>query len=212
MQQILRGATVTHMPLRKLFLGIGANLDDPAATLADAVGALARIPGWHVDQISPLYRTTPVGLLDQPDFLNAALALSVELPNDPAAAALEVLVRCKELERLFGRVASVRNGPRRLDLDIIALDDLAVIQPRPPGIDLNASGEETAVVRPLVVPHPAAHERLFVLAPLADIAPGLHAPGWRGSAAQLRDARLTVEGEGAAIRIGAWDFAAARWV
>ena len=200
------------MPLRKLFLGIGANLDDPAATLADAVGSLARIPGWHVDQISPLYRTTPVGLLDQPDFMNAALALSVELPDDPAAAALEVLVRCKELERLFGRVASVRNGPRRLDLDIIALDDLAVIQPRPAGVDLDANGEETAVVRPLVVPHPAAHERLFVLAPLADIAPGLHAPGWCGSAAQLRDARLTVEGEGAAIRIGAWDVAAARWV
>ena len=99
-----------------------------------------------------------LGVVDQPDFLNAALALTVELPDDPAAAALEVLVRCKALERHFGRVASVRNGPRRLDLDIIALDDLAVIQPRPRGVDLDESGDENAMARPLVVPHPAAHE------------------------------------------------------
>ena len=67
-------------------LGIGANLDDPVATLAEAVVALARIPGWSVEQVSPLYRTTPVGLVDQPEFFNAALRMRATLPEEPAAA------------------------------------------------------------------------------------------------------------------------------
>ena len=189
------------MAQRTVYLGIGANLDDPATTLAEAVGALARIPGWRMGAISPLYRTTPVGLLDQPDFYNAALEIHAELPDAAGDAALEVLARCKELERLSGRVATVRNGPRRLDLDIIAIDGEAILVPRP-----------TEDGRALVVPHPAAHERLFVLAPLADIAPSLRAPGWRSSARELRDARRTAEGEAAAVRIGAWDESARRWV
>jgi len=194
------------MTLREIHLGIGANLDDPAATLADAVEAIARIPGWNVVAISPLYRTRPVGYADQPDFYNAALAVRAQLSKDPAAAALEVLIRCKELETLFGRVATIRNGPRRLDIDIIAMGDAAVIQPRPRGTE---GGTED---RPLVVPHPSAQERLFVLAPLADIAPRLRAPGWRGTASEMRDARERDEGEGAVLRVGAWDERAKRWV
>jgi 7,8-dihydro-6-hydroxymethylpterin-pyrophosphokinase len=66
--------------------------------------------------------------------------------------------------------------------------------------------------RPLVVPHPASASRLFVLAPLADISPTLKAPGWQGTARELRDVQRRVEGEAAALCVGAWDEAALRWV
>jgi len=189
-------------------LGIGANLDDPVATLAEAVLALARIPGWNLEQVSPLYRTTPVGLVDQPEFFNAALRVRASLPDEPAAAAVEVLIRVKELERLFGRIPTVRFGPRRLDIDIIAMDDIAVVHPRPLGTEPEGADAD----RPLVVPHPSATERLFVLAPLADISPTLQAPGWQGTARELRDAQRGVEGDAAAVCVGAWDNAALRWV
>lgn len=191
-----------------LHLGIGANLDDPVSTLAEAVVAIAHIPGWNVEHVSPLYRTTPVGLVEQPEFFNAALQVRASLPEEPAAAAVEVLVRVKELERLFGRVPTVRFGPRRLDIDIIAMGDIAVVHPRPHGTE----AEGADVDRPLVVPHPAATERLFVLAPLADISPTLKVPGWAGTARELRDVRRRVEGEAAALCVGAWDQAALRWV
>jgi len=191
-----------------LHLGIGANLDDPVATLAEAVVALAHGPGWSVEQVSPLYRTTPVGLADQPEFFNAALRVRAALPDEPATAAVEVLLRVKELERLFGRVPTVRFGPRRLDIDIIAMGEIAVVHPRPRGTEAEGADAE----RPLVVPHPAATERLFVLAPLADISPTMTAPGWPGTARELRDIQRRVEGEAAAICVGAWDPAALRWV
>ena len=189
-------------------LGIGANLDDPVATLAEAVVALAHIPGWSVEQVSPLYRTTPVGLIDQPEFFNAALQMRATLPEEPAAAAVEVLMRVKELERLFGRVPTVRFGPRRLDIDIITMENIAVVHPRPHGTDPDGTDGD----RPLVVPHPSATERLFVLAPLADISPTLKAPGWHGTARELRDVQRGIEGEAAAICVGAWDQSALRWV
>lgn len=193
---------------RVLHLGIGANLDDPVATLAEAVVALAHIPGWNLEQVSPLYRTTPVGIIDQPEFFNAALRMRASLPDEPAAAAVEVLVRVKELERLFGRVPTVRFGPRRLDIDIIAMENIAVVHPRPHGTEPEGEGAD----RPLVVPHPSATERLFVLAPLADISPTLKAPGWGGTARELRDVQRRVEGEAAALCVGAWDSTALRWV
>lgn len=193
---------------RVVHLGIGANLDDPVATLTEAVVALSHIPGWSVEQVSPLYRTAPVGLVDQPEFFNAALTLRIKLPNEPAEAAIEVLMRIKELERLFGRVPSVRFGPRRLDIDIIAMEEIAVVHPRPHGTESDGADAD----RPLVVPHPSAAERLFVLAPLADIAPALKAPGWQGTARELRDMQRRIEGDAAALCVGAWDQASLRWV
>ena len=189
-------------------LGIGANLDDPVATLTEAVIALAHIPGWKMERVSPLYRTTPVGLVDQPEFFNAALQVRATLPEEPAEAAIEVLTRVKELEQLFGRVPTVRFGPRRLDIDIIAMENIAVVHPRPRGTEPDGAD----VDRPLVVPHPAAASRLFVLAPLADISPTLKAPGWQGTARELRDTQRHVEGDAAALCVGAWDEAALRWV
>jgi 2-amino-4-hydroxy-6-hydroxymethyldihydropteridine diphosphokinase len=129
-------------------LTAGLDPDDPVATLAEAVVALAHIPGWSVEQVSPLYRTTPVGLVDQPEFFNAALRMRATLPGEPAAAAVEVLTRVKELERLFGRVPTVRFGPRRLDIDIIAMENIAVVHPRPRGTEPDGADAD----RPLVVP------------------------------------------------------------
>jgi 2-amino-4-hydroxy-6-hydroxymethyldihydropteridine diphosphokinase len=161
-----------------------------------------------MEQVSPLYRTTPVGLVDQPEFFNAALQVRATLPEEPATAAVEVLTRVKELERLFGRVPTVRFGPRRLDIDIIAMENIAVVHPRPHGTEPDGADAD----RPLVVPHPAAASRLFVLAPLADISPTLKAPGWQGTARELRDVQRRIEGDAAALCVGAWDEAALRWV
>jgi dihydroneopterin aldolase/2-amino-4-hydroxy-6-hydroxymethyldihydropteridine diphosphokinase/dihydropteroate synthase len=119
-----------------------------------------------------------------------------------------VLTRVKELERLFGRVPTVRFGPRRLDIDIIAMENIAVVHPRPHGTEPDGADAD----RPLVVPHPSAAERLFVLAPLADISPALKAPGWHGTARELRDVQRRAEGEAAALCVGAWDQASLRWV
>jgi 7,8-dihydro-6-hydroxymethylpterin-pyrophosphokinase len=105
-------------------------------------------------------------------------------------------------------VPTVRFGPRRLDIDIIAMENIAVVHPRPHGTEPDGADAD----RPLVVPHPAAAERLFVLAPLADISPALKAPGWQGTARELRDVQRCIEGEAAALCVGAWDQAALRWV
>jgi 7,8-dihydro-6-hydroxymethylpterin-pyrophosphokinase len=102
----------------------------------------------------------------------------------------------------------VRFGPRRLDIDIIAMEEIAVVHPRPHGTEPDGADTD----RPLVVPHPSAAERLFVLAPLADISPTLKAPGWQGTARELRDVQRRIEGEAAAFCVGAWDQAALRWV
>jgi 2-amino-4-hydroxy-6-hydroxymethyldihydropteridine diphosphokinase len=128
-------------------VGFGANLGDPADTIARAIEACGRL-GW-VRAVSPLYRSAPIGLVDQPDFLNAVAALDTDL--DAAA----VLAGLHQIEAEFGRVRDVRWGPRTLDLDLIAYGEMESSDPA------------------LELPHPRAHEREFVLRPLADIAPGL---------------------------------------
>ena len=141
------------------YIGLGANLGDRAETLRGAVrrlGALGRIVA-----VSSLYETEPVGFREQPSFLNAVLALESDL------APSELLDALLAIERELGRIRTFRNAPRTLDLDILLYD----------GLVLDAPG--------LTVPHPRLHERGFVLAPLAEIAPGLVHPVLRISIAQL---------------------------
>ena len=143
-------------------MALGANLGDPVATVEAALAALKALPQTTLLAVSSLYRTTPVGLRDQPDFINAVAALDTELT--PAALLEELFA----IEARFGRQRSVRNAPRTLDLDLLLHGDTRSDHPA------------------MILPHPRMHERAFVLTPLAEIAPELMLPG-HGAVTVLRD-------------------------
>jgi 2-amino-4-hydroxy-6-hydroxymethyldihydropteridine diphosphokinase len=135
----------------RAFLGMGSNLGDSRRLLRDAVKAL----GESVTAVSPLYRTEPVGgPPGQPSYLNVVVEL------DTTLTPRELLGVCQALEAGAGREPGERWGPRTLDVDILLVDDLRVNEPD------------------LVLPHPRMHERRFVMAPLADVAPDVVPPGW----------------------------------
>ena len=140
------------------YIALGANLGDPATTVLAAFAALANLPESRVLHCSSLYRTAPVGLADQPEFINAVAKLETTLAPEALLDALH------EIEQRFGRVRAERNGPRTLDLDLLLYDDQFIDLPR------------------LTLPHPRLHLRAFVLQPLAEIAPDLAIPG-RGTVA-----------------------------
>ncbi len=135
------------------YIALGANLGDPAATVNAAFAALDQLPQSRLLAKSALYRTAPVGIADQPEFVNAAALIDTTLAPE---ALLDALLG---IEQAFGRVRAERNGPRTLDLDILLYDDLTLATPR------------------LTLPHPRLHLRAFVLQPLADLAPDLAIPG-----------------------------------
>jgi 2-amino-4-hydroxy-6-hydroxymethyldihydropteridine diphosphokinase len=225
----------------RAYVGLGANLGDAEATLADAVRALAALPGVRVRGVSRLYATRPVGVADQPDFRNGVVALDVPAGPDAASGALDLLRSLKGLERAFGRRRRRRWGPRELDLDLLVFGRarLAIerppearsldaepgppaAEPGPPAAEPGGPAAEPggpaanpsleAVTDLLVIPHPAAHERLFVLAPLADLAPGLVPPGWGMSVETARRRQLAREGPDAVRPIAAWDPATGAWI
>ena len=140
------------------YIALGANLGDPAATVNAAFAALDQLPQSRLLATSALYRTAPVGIAEQPEFVNAAARVETTLAPE---ALLDALLA---IEQAFGRVRAERNGPRTLDLDILLYEDLTLVTPR------------------LSLPHPRLHLRAFVLQPLADLAPDLAIPG-RGSIA-----------------------------
>ena len=190
----------------RAYLGLGANLGDPEATLAWALGALAVAPGIRVRAVSPLYATKPWGVTDQPDFRNAVVAIDVRL------APLDLLVVLKDLEREAGRRADRRWGPRELDLDVLVYGRHVIREERPAaGRSLDAADDPAKASRLLEVPHRDLRERLFVLAPLADLAPRLVPPGWHETIATRRAAVAAGEADDAVRRVGTWDAAAGRW-
>jgi 2-amino-4-hydroxy-6-hydroxymethyldihydropteridine diphosphokinase len=146
------------------YVGIGSNLDDPRRQVEAAITALAALPSTRLIAASRRYLTTPVGPQDQPDFVNAAVALLTQL----GAQALHAELLALEA-RLGKRAPAVRFGPRRIDLDLLLW------------------GAERIETPALTVPHPRLHERAFVLYPLADLAPTLWIPG-RGRVAALKAA------------------------
>ncbi|KAB2921584.1 MAG: 2-amino-4-hydroxy-6-hydroxymethyldihydropteridine diphosphokinase [Dechloromonas sp.] len=135
------------------YVALGANLGDPASTVRAAFGALANLPDSRVVRCSALYRTAPVGIVDQPDFINAVALLETTLA--PQALLDELL----SIERRFGRQRAEKNGPRTLDLDLLLYDNCHIDLPE------------------LTLPHPRLHLRAFVLQPLLEIAPDLRLPG-----------------------------------
>ena len=143
--------------VKRAYLGFGANLGDPAATLRAAAAELGRRAGTLAAG-SRIYRSRPIGRTDQPEFLNAVARLETTLT---AERLLEELLA---VEAEFGRVRDIRWGPRTLDLDLIWYE-----------------GERREDAR-LTLPHPRAHEREFVLRPLAELDPGLDLRGQSVSA------------------------------
>lgn len=127
--------------MARAFLGLGSNLGDRPANLRAALAALG-----DVVLVSPIYETAPLYVIDQPAFLNMAAAIETDL--EP----IVLLARVKAIEDDLGRVASIRFGPRLIDIDILLMDACIVAHPE------------------LDVPHPRLAERRFALAPLADIA------------------------------------------
>jgi 2-amino-4-hydroxy-6-hydroxymethyldihydropteridine diphosphokinase len=145
----------------RAYVGLGANLGDRERTLRAAVDALAAEDGIEVVAVSTLRATDPVGVGDQPRFLNGAAELETTL------TARELLDRLLAVEQRFGRVrVPGEHGPRTLDLDLLLYGDEGLDEPG------------------LTVPHPRLHERMFVLEPLAELAPGLVVPG-RGEVESL---------------------------
>jgi 2-amino-4-hydroxy-6-hydroxymethyldihydropteridine diphosphokinase len=199
--------------MERAYVGLGANVGDARSTLPLAVRSLAEMPGIVVVGVSRLYRTKPVGVVDQPDFLNAVVALDVPAPSDPASGALALLARLKDLERRFGRPTGGRRwGPRPLDLDLLLFGTAELALDRPPeGVPLSAAIDPAAATRLLEVPHPEMRRRLFVLAPLADIAPMLTPPGWNEMIETARLARVRQEGEDAVTLEGVWNPALEDW-
>jgi 2-amino-4-hydroxy-6-hydroxymethyldihydropteridine diphosphokinase len=196
------------MPERRVraYIGLGANVGDVRATLTDAVDALARLPATRLRGVSRLYATDPVGVTDQAEFHNAAVALDVPAGTGQEAGAIALLVALKDLERRSGRQQRRRWGPRELDLDLLVFGRARLAVERPPEAGSNDVASDPAkAAELLVVPHAEARNRLFVLAPLADLAPGLVPPGWDCTVETARRRQAVLEGLDTVRTIGEWD-------
>ena len=144
----------------RAYVGLGANLGDRQEFIDRAVALLAATDGVNVLAVSALLETDPVGLVDQPRFLNGAAAVETTL------SARELLEALLGIERTLGRVRGERWGPRTIDLDLLLYGDAVVDEPG------------------LEVPHPRLHERRFALEPLSKLDPELDVPG-RGRVSTL---------------------------
>ena len=143
------------------YIGLGSNLAEPKAQVRAGLTALARLPQTEVEACSSLYASAPIGLANQPDFVNAACRVRTALS---APTLMQALL---DIERGHGRVrGAAKGGPRTLDLDLLLYGDFVLNEPD------------------LTLPHPRLHERAFVLYPLCELDAGLIIPG-RGRAADL---------------------------
>ena len=149
------------MKISLAYIGIGSNLGEPVPNCNLAIRAMAADPHTRVIEVSPFYRTEPVGKKDQGWFVNAVAVL--ETSRSPR----ELLEFIQAIERGMGRERKEKWGPRVIDLDILFYDDQVV---REEG---------------LLIPHPRLQERKFVLAPLNDIAPDLRHPLLNKSTAEI---------------------------
>ena len=196
----------------RAYIGLGANIGDPAGTLTAAVQALGALPDVRLVGVSRLYATDPVGVTDQAEFRNAVVALDVPAGPDMATGAVALLIALKGLEAAFGRQVRKRWGPRELDLDLLIFGRARLAIERPPaGHSLDAGQDQARAARLLEVPHPSAAERLFVLAPLADLAEGLVPPGWHESVGHARRRHEIAEGPDSVRALATWDPANGDW-
>lgn len=150
------------MARHSAFIGLGSNLSDPRAQVLRAMQALDGLPQTRVVARSALYRSAPMGYLEQPDFINAVAQLQTSLSP---RALLDALL---EIEKSCGRTREFLNSPRTLDMDVLMHGDL--------------SHHEHG----LTIPHPQMHVRAFVLQPLLEIAPDCVIPGIGPAAEALK--------------------------
>ena len=141
-------------------IALGSNLAEPARQVRAALSAMEAHPQIQIEKTSSLYVTAPVGYDDQPDFVNAVCSVRTSLDG------VSLLAVLNRIEADFGRERTFRNAPRTLDLDIIDFDGISSNDPH------------------LTLPHPRAHERSFVMKPLAEILPDF-VLGEHGRAADL---------------------------
>jgi len=141
------------MTTNTAYLALGSNIDDRRENMRNAIKQIAGHASNRIVRASSIYSTKPVGVEDQPDFLNAVIAIETTL------SPTELLLFCQDVEKKLGRKRTFKWGPRVIDIDILLYDDVAVQ-------DEN-----------LFIPHPYMMERAFVLIPLAEIAPDLDLPG-----------------------------------
>ena len=134
------------------YIGLGSNLGDARSQVQRALADLDQLPETRLIAQSSLYRSAPVGYLDQPDFVNAVAKLETALSPQ---ALLQALL---QIEHLHGRERTFRNAPRVLDMDVLLYDDLQIHE------------------HGLTIPHPRMHQRAFVLRPLLEIAPEIDIP------------------------------------
>jgi 2-amino-4-hydroxy-6-hydroxymethyldihydropteridine diphosphokinase len=145
---------------KKIYLSLGSNVGDRAKNLTTAI-TLLKQAGIPVHKVSSIYETEPVDYLEQDWFLNCVLEVETDL------GARELLSELRAIEARMGSKKPFAKGPRLIDLDILLYAD------------------ESIDYEELVVPHPRMLQRRFVLAPLAEIAPGLRHPSWPGTAAEM---------------------------
>lgn len=159
-------------PLRVATFSLGSNLGDRLDYLQSATNALRATPGLKITAISSVYETTPVGLLDQPDFLNIVVV------TESTLASTVMLERALAIEDAFGRVRVVSGGPRTVDVDLIAVGDRRIAS------------------EVLTLPHPRAHQRAFVLVPWHDVEPAAHLVGH----GPIADILTTIDTSGVRLR------------
>ena|SRR5699024_1579977 len=142
------------------YIALGTNIEPREEYINKALRELAKVEGIKITKESTIFETTPVGMIDQNDFLNMVIEI------DTSLAPIVLLEACQSIEQALGRKRTIKNGPRTIDLDILVYN------------------HEYRESRRLTLPHPRMHERAFVLVPLNEIAPEL-VIGGKGS--QVKD-------------------------
>jgi len=139
--------------MSKIYIALGSNLDEPNEQIYKAINSVDAVDDLSVTHISSLYKTKPIGKIDQPDFINAVIEVEGDISPENLHAALQAI------ETQAGRIRIKLNEPRTLDLDILLIDDLII------------------KTKKLTVPHPRMHQRQFVIVPLFEINQKLNIPG-----------------------------------
>jgi dihydroneopterin aldolase/2-amino-4-hydroxy-6-hydroxymethyldihydropteridine diphosphokinase len=149
------------MKKHQAYIGFGSNLGNRLENCRKAIKAVAELPLCRLVETSSLYESSPVGVVEQPSFINGVIQL------ETTGGAHWLMQQMLDIENMLGRVRILKWGPRTIDLDLLFFDDLIIESPE------------------LCLPHPLLHERLFVLEPLNEIAPEFRHPRLEKTVAEL---------------------------